>query len=126
MRGVTILLSSLILTGCTIKPPTIETREWRQNPCTKGALWLYFHDGEATLRPLMASGIEWPAKVATQCRSVTYRIVGLPSPSPDTLSGRRAQTMLQVLSNFGVPTPRFELGDAKDQANPILEIHAYP
>lgn len=87
---------------------------------------LRFVEGKAALVPGVAEVFEWPARTTWECPNTRLRVFGLPSPSDESLQGRRAHSVAQVLRGFGIPEPLFELGDAEDQAQPGLEILAQP
>ena len=124
MRHLAVLLSALTLAGCATKPPAVTAATAKRDPCVNGVLFLYFKDEAATLRPPMS--LDWPAHAVEECPGATFRVVGLPSPSGESLQGQRAEALTQALRSFGVPRPAFELGDAEDQARPVLEILARP
>lgn len=124
MRHLAVLLSALALTGCATKLPVVAAATVKRNPCTDGILALYFKDEAATLQPSLS--LEWPARAVTECSGAKFKVIGLPSPSGDSLQGQRAEALTQALRSFGVPRPAFELGDAEDQARPVLEILARP
>ncbi len=124
MRHLPVLLSALALAGCATKPPAVTAATVKRNPCTDGILALYFKDEAATLQPSLS--LEWPARAVTECPGAKFKVIGLPSPSGDSLQGQRAEALAQALRSFGVPQPDFELGDAEDQARPVLEILVRP
>lgn len=124
MRHLAVLLSALTLAGCATKPPVVTAAAVKRNPCTDGILALHFQDAAATLQPSLS--LEWPARAATECSAAKFKVIGLPSPSGDSLQGQRAETLAQALRSFGVPQPNFEPGGAEDQARPVLEILARP
>jgi hypothetical protein len=122
MSRVAPLLLGVLLAGCATTPVSLSAL--RQNPCSTGFVLLYFRDGAETLRPMVGSGLDWPAQAMDECSTVQIKVKGLPSPSADSLPGRRAQTVADALRLFGIARPSFELGDDHDQANPALEITA--
>lgn len=124
MRHLAVLLSALTLVGCATKPPVVTAAAVNKNPCTDGILALHFHDKAATLRPPLS--LDWPARAVTECPGAKFKVIGLPSPSGDSLQGHRAEALVQALRSFGVPQPDFEPGDADEQARPVLEILARP
>lgn len=124
MRHLALLLSALALAGCATKPPVTTTAATQRNPCTNGILALYFKDQAANLRSPVS--MEWPARAIEVCPGATFKVIGLPSPSSTSLQGQRAESVSLALRAFGIPQPAFELGDANDQARPVLEILARP
>lgn len=124
MRHLAVLLSALTLAGCATTPPVVTAAAVKRTPCTEGILALYFKDEAATLQPSLL--LEWPARAAAECPGAKFKVIGLPSPSGESLQGQRAEALVQALRSFGVPRPAFELGDAEDQARPVLEILARP
>lgn len=114
----------LLLGGCATTPVSLASL--RQDPCVKGFVFLYFKAEAETLRSPVGSGLDWPAQAIDQCPTVRLKVRGLPSPSSDSLQGRRARTVSEALRVFGLPEPAFELGDAEDQASPVVEIDARP
>jgi hypothetical protein len=124
MRHLAVLMSALTLAGCATKPPAVTAAAAKRDPCTDGILALYFKDEAATLRPPLS--LNWPAHAVAECPGAKFKVIGLPPPSGDSLQGQRAETLVQALGSFGVPRPAFELGDANDQARPVLEILASP
>lgn len=124
MRHLAVLLSALTLIGCATKPPVVVNVAELRTPCTNGILALYFKDEAATLRSRVS--LEWPARALEECPGVTFKAIGLPPPSTISLQGQRAETLVQALQSYGIPRPAFELGDANDQARPVLEVLASP
>ena len=120
MRHLAVLLSALTLVGCATKPPVAATAAAQRDPCTDGILALYFKDDSPALTASLAEDLEWPARAVTECPGAKFKVIGLPSPSGDSLQGQRAETLVQALGSFGVPRPAFELGDADDQMRPVL------
>ncbi|MNT20765.1 hypothetical protein D3C72_1560810 [compost metagenome] len=124
MRRLALLFSALTLAGCATKPPVVATAVAQRNPCTNGILALHFKDEAASLRPPVS--MEWPARAMEKCPGATFKVVGLPEPSAASLQGRRAESIALALRAFGIPQPAFELGEAEDQARPVLEILVRP
>lgn len=124
MRCLALLLSALTLAGCATKPPVATTAAAQRNPCTNGILALYFNEGAATLRPSVS--MEWPARAMEECPGAAFKVIGLPEPSAADLQGRRSESVALALRAFGITHPTFELGDAEDQARPVLEVLARP
>lgn len=114
----------LMVVGCAQTPTSVI-----DNPrpaCSEGFAPLYFQENSAALDPLFAKVLDWPARAAGRCRLVSLTVRGLPNPSPDTLAGRRAASVLAAFESFGIPAPMFELGDADDQASPTFQMNARP
>ncbi len=124
MRCLALLLLTLTLAGCATKVPVVTTAREQRNPCANGILALYFKEEAASLRPSVP--MEWPARAIEECPGATFKVIGLPSPSSTSLQGQRAESVTLALRAFGIPQPTFELGDANDQARPVLEILARP
>ncbi|WP_296172197.1 hypothetical protein [uncultured Brevundimonas sp.] len=124
MRRLALLFSVLTLAGCATKPPIAMTASAQRNPCTNGILALYFKDEAASLRPSVS--MEWPAWAMEECPGAAFKVIGLPEPSAASLQGRRAESIALALRAFGIPQPSFELGEAEDQARPVLEVLARP
>lgn len=127
MARLTVVVFILIaVAGCaTRKAPT--PAEVAQRPvCRDGILVLRFMDGEATLAPRFASGLEWPGRAVTECPNASFKVIGLPAPSDTSLSGRRARSIVFALQAFGISEPSFDPGRAEDQDMPVLQINAAP
>lgn len=119
------VLAVVGLCACATPPPaSLPTAE--RIPRSEGFAPLRFTPNADTLDPFFAKVLDWPARAARECSSLTLVVRGLPDPSEESLEGRRAANLARALQSFGVPLPRFELGDEQDRDHPSLNIFAQP
>lgn len=121
-----IAAATVISLGACATPGTSPTTPVARVICSDGFAPLSFTPGADTLDPFFAKVIDWPARAARQCGSLTLTVRGLPDPGEDSLGARRAANVARALQGFGAPAPTFVPGDQDDQDNPSLEVHARP
>lgn len=117
---------SALLAALTSACAHTQTASPPQDPCSTGVVGLHFVEAAATFRPVVRQALRWPAEAAEMCNVRSVAVVGLPMPSPDSLEGRRAQTVKRELADIGLGAVTFELGDADDQAHPVIALDAAP
>ena len=115
------LCGILVLASCAAKPVEIAQPARFTPSCGNAVLYLYFNEGQDTLRVTHQSLADY-SDVMPQCQSVLVQVYGLPQPSNDSLEGRRAATVARVLKALGWPEPSFDPGEPEDVEKPTIVL----
>ncbi len=125
MKTLALLAVACLATACATAPAQDSPLPARL-VCSEGFAPLRFVPEHAALDPSFAKSVHWPAETVARCNLKGVAVVGLPEPSPTSLAGRRAASVVAILEAFGIPRLTFDLGDEEAQQNPVLVIDAAP
>lgn len=120
------LLASLVLTGmvsgCATKPLLVVPRPDPHLTCGSPMMRLYFVEGSDRLAfPTNYALGNYPDLLGV-CGPIDVTVYGLEGPAEDSLDGRRARTVEQLVQSLGWPRPSFKRGNQDDQKDPAIFV----
>ncbi|MNY18404.1 hypothetical protein D3C86_1517820 [compost metagenome] len=117
------VMSAIFLSGCSHGGGALTTSE----PgfiCSSGVARIYFMENSPVFAPTTSKTMWWPAATAAACQISEVTVTGLPDPGPHGLAQQRAQNVARAFELYGIPKPKFVLGESveQDEASVSLEV----
>lgn|GEM_PF-6785690 len=110
----------LMACGSTAAPQWVVSRAQTYTACGAPMMLLYFVEGSDRLTFPTNHAVYNNPHIMEVCGDFELVVLGLADPSSDSLEGRRARTVAQLIQSLGWPQPKFQDGNAEDRELPAI------